>query len=139
MELPTIVDSYGAPHNSRQLLLIELVLFLTNQLDQMSKMRKQFTKEERLEIVKQSFEPDVHVADVAAKFGIGANTLSRWRREFRQANGIVPSGQGIKVMTDEEREIARLKKQLREAQLERDILKKAISIFSKGDGKYTNS
>ena len=105
----------------------------------MSKMRKQFTKAERLEIVKQSFEDDVHVADVAARFSINANTLSRWRREFRQANGIVPSGQGIKVMTDEEREIARLKKQLREAQLERDILKKAISIFSKGDGKYTNS
>jgi transposase len=41
-------------------------------------------------------------------------------------------------MTDEEREIAQLKKQLREAQLERDILKKAISIFSKGDGKYSN-
>ena len=105
----------------------------------MSKMRKQFTKEERLEIVKRSFEPDIRVADVAANFGIGANTLSRWRREFRQINGIVPEGQGIKVMTDEEREIARLKKQLREAQLERDILKKAISIFSKGDGKYTNS
>lgn len=102
-------------------------------------MRKQFTKEERLEIVKRSFEPDIRVADVAANFGIGANTLSRWRREFRQTNGIVPEGQGIKVMTDEEREIARLKKQLREAQLERDILKKAISIFSKGDGKYTNS
>ncbi|MTB50507.1 transposase [Lewinella sp. W8] len=104
----------------------------------MSKMRKQFTKEERLEIVQQSFEPDVKVADVAAKFGIGANTLSRWRRQFRQEHGIVPEGQGIKVMTDEERRIAQLEKQLREAQLERDILKKAISIFSKGDGKYSN-
>jgi transposase len=55
----------------------------------MSKMRKQFTKEERLEIVKQSFEPDAKVVDVAAKFGIGVNTLSRWRREFRQEHGIV--------------------------------------------------
>ena len=42
-------------------------------------------------------------------------------------------------MSDEERQIAKLKKQLREAQLERDILKKAIGIFSKGDGKSTNS
>ena len=41
-------------------------------------------------------------------------------------------------MTDEEREIERLKKELKEAQLERDILKKAVSIFSKSDRKFTN-
>jgi transposase len=32
-------------------------------------------------------------------------------------------------MNDQEREIARLKKELRDARMERDILKKAISIF----------
>jgi len=32
-----------------------------------------------------------------------------------------------------------LKKGLRDAQIERDILKKAISIFSRNDGKYSNS
>jgi transposase len=45
-------------------------------------------------------------------------------------------------MTESEREIARLKKKLREAELERDILKKAINIFSKTDGDlriYKNS
>ena len=41
-------------------------------------------------------------------------------------------------MTDEQKEIARLNKELREAQLERDILKKAVSIFSKGDSKFSN-
>jgi len=105
----------------------------------MSKMRKKFTKEERLEIVKQSFEPDCVVANLAERYSISANTLSRWRREFREEHGIQPEGQGIKIMTDEEREIARLKKQLRDKQLECDILKKAIGIFSKGDGKFTNS
>ena len=41
-------------------------------------------------------------------------------------------------MTDEEKEIARLKAELKEAQLERDILKKAISIFSKSDKKSSD-
>ena len=41
-------------------------------------------------------------------------------------------------MTDLEREVARLKKELRDAKMERDILKKAVSIFSKSDGKSTN-
>jgi transposase len=33
-------------------------------------------------------------------------------------------------MTEDQREIARLKKELRNAEIERDILKKAVSIFS---------
>ena len=45
-------------------------------------------------------------------------------------------GEGL---TDDQKEIKRLQKELREAQLERDILKKAISIFSRGDGRYTDS
>jgi transposase len=40
-------------------------------------------------------------------------------------------------MTDSEKEIARLQKALKEAEMERDILKKAISIFSKSDKKST--
>jgi transposase-like protein len=73
------------------------------------------------------------VTEIADRFGISANTLSRWRQEFKLANNIDPSGQGIKAMTDGERQIARLKKQLREVELERDILKKAIANFSKTD------
>lgn len=105
----------------------------------MSKIRKKFTKEERLEIVKQSFEPDHQVADLADRYGISANTLSRWRREFREEHGLQAQGQGVKIMSDEERKIASLERQLREMQLERDILKKAIGIFSKTDKKFTNS
>ena len=39
-------------------------------------------------------------------------------------------GKGNPKLTDEQREIAELKKRLRDAELERDILKKAIAIFS---------
>lgn len=42
-------------------------------------------------------------------------------------------------MTDIERENTRLSKELRDAKMERNILKKAVSIFSKSDGKSTNS
>jgi len=105
----------------------------------MSKMRKRYTKAEKLEIVKQSLEEDVRVIDLADRYGLGANTIYNWRSKYYKEQGIAPSGQGVKQMTDSEREIARLKKQLREAELERDILKKAINIFSKGDGRYTNS
>ena len=42
------------------------------------------------------------------------------------------------MMTDEQREIANLRKELTEMKMERDILKKAISIFSVSDRKSTN-
>ncbi|MEO0728113.1 MAG: transposase [Bacteroidota bacterium] len=105
----------------------------------MSKLRKRFTKAERLEIVKQSLEPDIVVAELAERYGLHVNTIYTWRSNYYKEHGIETQGQGIKEQTDEEREITRLKKQLREAELERDILKKAIGIFSKRDGKFTNS
>jgi transposase len=43
------------------------------------------------------------------------------------------------ILTEAEQELARVKKELRETQMERDILKKAVSIFSRSDGKYSGS
>lgn len=39
-------------------------------------------------------------------------------------------GKGNLKLTDEQREIAEFKKRLRDMEIERDILKKAIAIFS---------
>ncbi|MFP5080949.1 hypothetical protein [Pedobacter sp. JCM 36344] len=43
------------------------------------------------------------------------------------------------ILTQAEQELAILKKELRETQMERDNLKKAVSIFSRSDGKYSGS
>jgi len=42
-------------------------------------------------------------------------------------------------MTDDEKEIARLKAELYDVTMDRDILKKAISIFSASDKKSSGS
>ena len=75
---------------------------------------------------------------LAEELDIKSDLLYRWRREALGPVGTCFPGQGNPKLTDEEKEIAKLKKELREAQLERDILKKAVSIFSKSDGKYSN-
>lgn len=105
----------------------------------MSKLRKRFTKAERLEIVKESLEPDVRITDLAERYGLHANTIYTWRGKYYKEHGIEAQGQDVNQQTAEEREITRLKKQLREVELERDILKKAIGIFSKKDRTSTNS
>lgn len=77
------------------------------------------------------------VAEVAKELDLDPSLLSKWRRN--------PRFNGDKVLPDnprlsqEEQEIRVLRKKLKDAELERDILKKAIAIFSKGDGQYTGS
>ncbi len=78
------------------------------------------------------------IGEVANELGIRADLLSRWKREYKQKKEGSFSGHGNPSMTPEQVEIAQLKKELREAEIERDILKKAVAIFSKKDNKYSS-
>jgi len=104
----------------------------------MAKRRKKYDKEFKIMAV-ELMDTDKSVRQIAEDLGISHYLLYEWRRELQKKGDISFSGQGNKAMTDQEAEIARLKKQLRDAELERDILKKAVSIFSKNDGKYFDS
>ena len=77
--------------------------------------------------------------DVAEELGVGTSNLNRWKREYTGQKLGFSSGSKVKELSAEQIEIARLKKALREAQLERDILKKAVNIFSRSDGKSMGS
>lgn len=76
---------------------------------------------------------------VADELGIRDELVRRWNREYKQFSEGSFSGHGNANLTTEQKEIVRLKKELKDVQEERDILKKAVRIFSKGDGKYSNS
>ena len=63
--------------------------------------------------------------------GITAPQLYKWRKEFEEfGEGSFP-GNGNLKLTPEQEKIHELEKLLKDAELERDILKKAIGIFSK--------
>ena len=79
------------------------------------------------------------IGKLAEELEIKPDLLYRWRREAKKAKEGAFPGHGNPKMTKEQQEIADLKKKLREAEMERDILKKAVSIFSKSDGKYSGS
>ena len=57
------------------------------------------------------------------------STLSRWRQQYAANDGIVPTRGSGNYASDEQKEIARLKRELRNAQDALDILKKAIGIL----------
>ena len=75
------------------------------------------------------------VAEVAKELDINPSLLSKWRSNPRYNGGkSLPDNPKI---SPEEQESRILRKKLKDTELERDILKKAIAIFSKGDGPYT--
>src|SRR5687767_15301953 len=106
---------------------------------------RKFDKEYKLRMVALSKTREV-LNELAKEVGIQIGLIYRWRSEFLDKGAGSFQGQGNPQHTPEEALIAKLKKQIRNAEMERDIntmrthvcrSKKAIRIFSKGDGKST--
>jgi len=90
--------------------------------------RKQYTKEFKLEVVRASYETDKSQAEFAADLGIGKSTLTNWRKAYKDSGQHAFPGSGNQ--TPQDAEVTRLKRELRQARQERDILKKALTFFA---------
>lgn len=96
----------------------------------MSSKAKQHDKEFKLNAVKYIEEhPDLTQTECARNLGISLSSLARWRQQFRTNDGDIPVRGSGNYKSDEEKEIARLKRELRDANDALDVLKKAISIL----------
>ncbi len=96
----------------------------------MPKKQKQHTKQFKLDAVNYRREhPDLTQVECAKNLGINASTLSRWEAQFRENDGDIPVRGSGNYASDEAKEIARLKRELRDTQDALDVLKKAISIL----------
>ena len=104
----------------------------------MTQQRKTYDREFKQKAIELSYARG-NAKEIAEELDIRPELLYRWRREYQRYENNSFPGKGKPKMTDLERENARLKKELRDAKMERDILKKAVSIFSKSDGKSINS
>jgi transposase len=89
--------------------------------------RREYSPEFKREAVELSRTPGVTVTQIAEELGIGANMLSRWRREQAADGGKAFKGHG--KARDEE--MARLKRELARVKKERDFLKEAAAFFAK--------
>ena len=91
--------------------------------------RRHFSEEFKRDAVQLVMEKGVPVRKVARDLGIHPNLVHQWRRLFlaKGSGAFMGKGNG----TSEESEIKRLRKELEDVKEERDILKKALSVFSK--------
>ncbi|MCP4520185.1 MAG: transposase [Cytophagales bacterium] len=97
-------------------------------------MRKKYDKDFKLMMMKL-LESGQKASKLSEEYDVNVQMIYRWKREYKNTNRPAFTGNGNIALTPEQEEIARLKKELKEAQMERDILKKAVSIFSKNDKK----
>jgi transposase len=91
-------------------------------------MVRKYDREFKLEAVRLAQEEGSTAVEVEQRLGIGKGMISRWKREFaRQGEEAFP-GKGH--LPGHEEELRQVKRELGRVTRERDILKKALAIFS---------
>jgi transposase len=91
----------------------------------MSKPRKRYTAEFKQEAVALWQASKKSAAEIEKDLGITTGMLYHWNKELKKKAAAIADGSAAEAA-----EIKRLKKELALVKQERDILKKAVSIFS---------
>ena len=91
--------------------------------------RRKYDREFKVEAVKLVTGEGRAVAEVARNLGIHENLLYKWREKYTEDMAHAFPGKGR--LKPAEEEVRRMKRELADVTQERDILKKALAIFSK--------
>jgi transposase len=95
----------------------------------MERQRRIYSLDFKLKAVELSNERGSLVS-VANELNVSTDNIKRWKKEF---NKVKLTNKSVPIKSPEEQELIRLRKELADIKLERDILKKAVGIFSKSD------
>ena len=89
-----------------------------------------YNPELKEQAVRLSYQRE-NIKELADELGIEVQRIYKWRNAAKTATLPKPE----KPIPDDTLELKRLRKALKEKELELEILKKAVHIFSKSDGK----
>jgi transposase len=91
--------------------------------------RRKYDRQFKIEAVRLVTEGGRRVADVARDLGVHVNLIYLWKKQFSEDPEEAFPGQGNLKSSDAE--VRRLQRKLTDVEEERDILKKALAIFSR--------
>jgi len=89
--------------------------------------RRSFTPEFKAEVVELVHQPGKTVGGVARELDLTEPAVRAWVKQADIDDGRRSDG----LTTEERAELARLRKELRQAREERDILKRAVAFFAR--------
>lgn len=91
--------------------------------------RRRFDKQFKLDALRMIQESDRPVASIARDLGVHPNVLYRWREQFLADPDQAFPGKG--KLKPEDEELRKLRREVENLKEERDILKKALAVFSR--------
>jgi transposase len=91
--------------------------------------RRIFTEDFKKEAVRLTETSGRTIGQVADDLGIGLSSLTRWKRQYRDADLLAGPHE------DTAKELARLRKENELLRQEREILKRAATFFAKGGSR----
>ena len=94
----------------------------------MGKKRRQYTKEFKTEAVRLVLEEGGTISEVARDLGTAQSLLHRWKKKSEE--GKIDPFPGKGRLSPEDDELRQLRRENKRLRMERDILKKAVAIFS---------
>jgi len=93
--------------------------------------RRKYDSDFKKNAVQLANEPGRSVSEVAEKLGINSDLIYQWRKALEKKGVLAFPGKGIEDLTVEQKRIRDLEKKLKDTEMKRDILKKAMAIFSR--------
>ena len=98
--------------------------------------RRRFSNEFKLDAVLLTLQGDRTVKEVSEEMDISYSLLCKWRTKYKKLGEKAFVGKGN--ISEDRKDIKSLEKELRIVRQERDILKKALAIFSTHQSKNTD-
>ncbi len=92
-----------------------------------------YTNEYRAQAVLLIMRDGLSIAEAARRLSMSLKTLANWVKRARDGRLPAVSGGGVvaqRVVTEEQAEMSRLRREVAELRMERDILKKATAYFA---------
>jgi transposase len=96
-----------------------------------------YTKEFKEEAAKMVTEAGLSIPEVARRVSVSKSTIAYWVKMAKE--GILSNDGKQRPVTGEQMEVARLRREVAELRMERDILKKAAAYFAKESLRGTRS
>ena len=90
-------------------------------------MRNRYDNDFKVMIV-ELLNSGIKVREITEEYGVESSSIRRWGREFKEKSGDFSKK---RELTPDQIAFKKMQKELKEVTLERDILKKAVGIFSK--------
>ena len=100
---------------------------------------KKYDADFKREAIRLAEEPDKYDRQVEKELGLYQGAIRHWREQLKNAVEPVQAFPGRGHQTPAEEELRRLRRENQVLREERDILKKAVAVFSVDPHRYTGS